>query len=138
MKVLVAVDLKKDASNVVQSVVPWAERLGAVLDLLYTDPFRSYGVDDDNAELAAEYKRMVAEDTRDLDGLLAAVPHAHRGKALVADGEPATVICDAAVDYDLVVVATAGRTGLLAWVVGSVAESVVRTCPKPVLVLRLA
>jgi nucleotide-binding universal stress UspA family protein len=138
MKVLVAVDLKKDAANVVQAVIPWAERLGAVLDLLYTDPFRSYAAETENEELAAEYQRMVGEDTRDLDGLLASIPRSNRGKSLVSDGQPAPVICDAAVDYDLVVVATAGRTGLLAWVVGSVAESVVRTSPKPVLVLRLA
>jgi universal stress protein A len=53
-------------------------------------------------------------------------------------GEPAAAILDAAEagGFDLVVVATHGRTGIAHMLLGSVAERVVRRCPTPVLTVR--
>jgi universal stress protein A len=53
-------------------------------------------------------------------------------------GEPAMAILDAAEagKFDLVVVATHGRTGFAHMILGSVAERVVRRCPTPVLTVR--
>jgi nucleotide-binding universal stress UspA family protein len=56
----------------------------------------------------------------------------------VDDGVPRTVILEAveALPVDLVVMGTHGRTGLDHYLIGSVAERVVRTSPVPVLTLR--
>ena len=56
----------------------------------------------------------------------------------VASGRPYRVILDAVDDHDvdLVVMGTHGRTGLDRYLLGSVAEKVVRTCPVPVLTVR--
>lgn len=56
----------------------------------------------------------------------------------VVSGAPAERIRRYAVDHeaDLVVMGTHGRTGIDYWLLGSVAERVVRTCPVPVLTVR--
>ncbi|HTR50386.1 MAG TPA: universal stress protein [Kofleriaceae bacterium] len=57
----------------------------------------------------------------------------------VLDGVPWTSIVDAARDdasLDLIVIGTRGRTGFTRWVLGSVAEHVVRSAPCSVLVAR--
>ena len=64
------------------------------------------------------------------------VPEALRGDKLLRSGDPQTHICKEAVDYELLVVATHGRTGLQHMLLGSVAEEVVRKAPIPVLVVR--
>lgn len=57
---------------------------------------------------------------------------------VVKDGIPESAILDAVNDLgiDLVVMATHGRTGLAHFVMGSVAEEVVRTAPCPVMVVK--
>lgn len=56
----------------------------------------------------------------------------------VVSGSPAEAIRRYATEHaiDLVVVGTHGRTGLDRWLLGSVAERVVRTAPVPVLTVR--
>ena len=63
-----------------------------------------------------------------------------RANPAPAVGEPAAAILDAAATggFDLVVVATHGRTGLAHMLLGSVAERVIRRCPTPVLTVRPA
>lgn len=58
----------------------------------------------------------------------------------VLTGAPANAITSYAEDHDvdLVVMGTHGRTGLDRWLLGSVAERVVRTCLVPVLTVRQA
>lgn len=53
-------------------------------------------------------------------------------------GHPATEICHLARDggFDLIAMATHGRTGMSRLLVGAVAERVVRTAPCPVLTMR--
>lgn len=54
------------------------------------------------------------------------------------EGDPATVIAETAAETgaDLVVMGTHGRTGLTRFVMGSVAEEVLRRAPCPVLTVR--
>lgn len=56
------------------------------------------------------------------------------------EGEPADVIIDAEERHgvDLVVMATHGRSGLGRWVLGSVADRIVRAAKAPVLLIRPA
>ena len=59
-------------------------------------------------------------------------------KAIVQLGNPASVIVDHAADHrvDMVVMPTHGRKGVSRWLLGSVAERVIRGCHCPVLLLR--
>ncbi|MGD0817393.1 MAG: universal stress protein [Methanomassiliicoccales archaeon] len=56
-------------------------------------------------------------------------------KPLVVSGIPSSEIIQASVDYDLIVMGTAGRTGISHLLLGSVAEKVVRLANSPVLVV---
>lgn len=63
-----------------------------------------------------------------------------RVRTEVVGGEPAREILEALEreDVDLVALTTHGRTGLDRWVLGSVAEKVLRECRRPLLVVRRA
>jgi len=63
-----------------------------------------------------------------------------RTRAVVASGDAADQILDHAqsLDADLIAMATAGRKGLSRFVIGSVAEKVVRRMDRPVLLHRIA
>ena len=57
-------------------------------------------------------------------------------KRVVLKGAPATEICALAKNFDLIVIATHGRTGLKYFWIGSIAEKVVRRSPCPLLAVR--
>ena len=61
-----------------------------------------------------------------------------RVEGRVVVGDPASRIIEAARRASCVVMATRGRTGLAHLLIGSVAEKVVRHCPRPVLTVRAA
>jgi nucleotide-binding universal stress UspA family protein len=73
---------------------------------------------------------------RQLSEFLKGLPHSER---MLESGEPATTIVRVATEgqYDLVVLATHGRTGLSHLMMGSVAEKVVRLSPCPVVTCRI-
>lgn len=75
--------------------------------------------------------KLLEEMLDSVEGLSAARPQ----KVLVA-GNPADVIADKAKGADLVVMGTHGRTGLGHFLMGSVAEKVIRHTKTPVLVVR--
>ena len=141
MRVLVAVDLKKEAEEVVREAAAWAERLDATVDLVYVDEFRTQQpyIRDPNLQtmIQLEWDRLVKEDQAELQRLLDLLPEARRGAYHLRTGGAAQGVVEIAGGYDAILVATHGRTGIAHFWLGSVAERVVRTCPKPVIVLRL-
>jgi nucleotide-binding universal stress UspA family protein len=54
----------------------------------------------------------------------------------VAQGQPAVVIAELAASFDLVAMATHGRSGVGRWVYGSVADKVLQSAPVPLLLVR--
>lgn len=141
MRLLFAVDLSEEFESVFEQAVTWARGLGATLDLVYV------GVYDDIYQfitdphvrtlLASEAETLKAEHRRALEALLARVPEAQRGEAFLPSGPPAAAIVALEEPYDALLVATHGRTGLSHVWLGSVAERIVRTSRKPVVVLRM-
>lgn len=141
MRVLLAVDLKKDADEVVGAAAAWAGRLDATVDLVYVDEFRSQQpyIRDPTLQtiVQLEWDRLKQDDEAELQRLLELLPEARRGAYHLRTGGAARGVVEMAPGYDVVLVATHGRTGMAHFWLGSVAERVVRSCPKPVLVLRL-
>lgn len=141
MRALLAVDLRKEAESVVRGAADWVNRLGATVDLVYVDELRTSlpQVSDSHVRsvLQLEWERLTRDDEAALERLLSLLPAERRGAVHVTTGAPAAGIVALAPQYDVLVVSTHGRTGLAHFWLGSVAERVVRTCPKPVFVLRV-
>jgi nucleotide-binding universal stress UspA family protein len=141
MRALLALDLRDHPEAVLLDAARWAERLDARLDLLWVDdtPAGAAFVTDPTlaAVVTREAERHQQHHRDRLDALLASLPRAVRGVALVGAGDPAEAVAELASGHDVVLVATHGRQGLAhAWL-GSVAERVARLSPVPVLVLRV-
>ncbi|WP_081443462.1 universal stress protein [Haloterrigena turkmenica] len=79
--------------------------------------------------MAAEWANELADD---------AEAYGLEAKGVVRTGVPAEEIADfaAEIDADMIVMGTAGRTGLEKRIVGSVTDTVVRTAPVPVVTVR--
>lgn len=54
---------------------------------------------------------------------------------IISENKPVDAINEAAENADLVVMSTHGRTGFSRLLLGSIAEQVIQTCPKPVIVV---
>lgn len=74
-----------------------------------------------------------------IDGTIATLPEDTRTESTLRGGDPKTQIIEHAeeIDAELIVMGTHGRTGLDHYLIGSVAEKVVRRSPVPVMTVRL-
>lgn len=114
-----------------------AEESGGTICLFHVVPWPIAGLGAAPAQLMIDAKQ--AAETR-----LGELAREYvKGKAaceasVLLGAEPAAEIIRAASEWkaDVVVMATHGRTGLSHFVLGSVAEKVVRECPCPVLTVR--
>lgn len=87
--------------------------------------------DVDNYPLLEEEASAIVEQVRQEGEKMRVVV-----KKLIRKGDPANEIVAISKDYDLIVMGTLGLTGLSHFLVGSVAEKVVRFASCPVLVMR--
>ena len=133
--VVIATDGSESVQRAVDVALDLARRVDAEVHALYV-------VDAGEVESAPE---GVREDLREAlsergeQALDEVGEQAHaEATAAVREGRPAAEIADYArdVDADAVAVGTRGRHGEHRFLVGSVAERVVRTCPVPVLTVR--
>ncbi len=138
--IVIATDGSDSVGRAVDLAVDLAARFDAAVHALYV-------VDSGEVESSPD---AVREDLRDalgehgyqaLDDVLDAATARDDGLATtteVREGQPATEITEYArsVDADVVVTGTRGRHGENRFLIGSVAERVVRTCPVPVLTVR--
>ena len=122
--ILVATDFSRCSDHAISAAVALARHFGARLHLLHVVP--------------TELMRKAALDR------LGAVARGHESEGMpsrisVAEGQPASEIVRYATreSVDLIVLGTHGRTGLAHAVMGSVAETVVRTAPCQVLTIPL-
>ena len=140
-RVLVATDFSEHARVAADAAAAIAKSFGGTLTLLHAVPLSTYvdfaahneveafrGVDFHEAILARQKGQADAELAR-LRALGLEVDFQS------VDGPPAAEIARIAMEqkFDLVVLGTHGRTGLARFLMGSVAEEVVRTCTVPVL-----
>jgi nucleotide-binding universal stress UspA family protein len=142
-QILVATDFSRFAQEAADVGAGWAAAFGAQLTLLHVIPVTLYV--DTAAHMvgpdfsAEDFKQKVqtrvqASGRQELQRLGAAAS----ARFVSVDGPIAAEITRFAAEgnFDLVVVATHGQTGLARLAMGSVAEHVVRQCGVPVLAVR--
>jgi len=133
--IVVATDGSESVRRAVDVALDLADRFDAAVHALYV-------VDEGEVAASPERVREEMRDALDESGAeaLAAVEAATDGPVTTAvrEGRPATEIREYALDHDadLVAMGTRGRHGENRFLIGSVAERVVRTCPVPVLTVR--
>ncbi|MBA2322272.1 MAG: universal stress protein, partial [Deltaproteobacteria bacterium] len=136
MNVLLAVDLRRDAIEVVARARPWLERLQATVDLVYVDTHRASLERYTPASFRTELDRLMLDSEQRMATVFDEIPPPLRGSAFVDTTSMEEMLAARAGRYGLVLVGTRGRVGLAHLWAGSVAEHVVRFSPTSVLVLR--
>jgi nucleotide-binding universal stress UspA family protein len=139
--ILAPTDFSEYSKKAVASALELAQKFGAKLTILHVVELPPYPVEGYvppslSATFLDDMERQATVD------LAQVVPEAEAAKVevarLVAVGTPYRKIVETAeADHvDLIVMATAGRTGFSHLVLGSIAERVVRTASCPVLTIR--
>ena len=140
-KILVPVDFSEFSQDALQAAAEIAELRHANLTVMHVmmEPQASvpYEVYIDWQKVKDEIKVDAEKLLREMAGKAGFNGNGMTERVLVW-GEPAKVITDAAQNenFDLIVMATHGRTGLPRLFLGSIAEKVIRHAPCPVLVMR--
>jgi nucleotide-binding universal stress UspA family protein len=133
--VVIATDGSESVERAVAVAADLAERFGATvhaLSVVDTDE-----IDGAPASVREDLRAALAEHAREAAGEIEALVEGDVVTA-VREGRPAPEVIDYAdtEDADVVAMGTRGRHGENRFLIGSVAERVVRTCPVPVLTVR--
>ncbi|MDY6818432.1 MAG: universal stress protein [Halobacteriales archaeon] len=132
---VVATDGSESVERAVDVAVDLADRFEAAVHALYVIDKSEI----DSAPESVEQELRSALEERG-EAALATVEERASGpvETVVRTGRPAAEICQYAreTDVDVVATGTRGRHGENRFLIGSVAERVVRTCPVPVLTVR--
>ena len=138
MRLLVAVDLQSEAAGTVDEAARWASALGATIDLMFVDDqgaTADYLKDEElRGMVLREWDAYRVRYEVQLKMLQMRMPQGVRGNVIVERGRPAKQVVAMAVDYSAIVVGTHRRRGVQRLLMGSVAETIVRMSPVPVLV----
>ena len=140
-KILCPVDFSDASRSALQVASELARRFGGEVTVFHAYPLPGYTLPEGTVLPNAEMLQALADETQSMLERWKAEAMAMGASKVVTDkavGEPAAAILDATESggFDLVVVATHGRTGLAHMLLGSVAERVIRRCPTPVLTVR--
>ncbi|WP_277554780.1 universal stress protein [Halobaculum limi] len=133
--IVVATDGSDSVRRAVDAALDLAERFDAAVHALYVV---DSGEVDSSPEAVRDQMRNALQ-ARGGEAIVDVQKRAGRDvTAVVREGRPANEIADYAreIDADLVATGTRGRHGENRFLIGSVAERVVRTCPVPVLTVR--
>jgi nucleotide-binding universal stress UspA family protein len=143
-RLLVATDTSRASEVAVNQAAALAAHLEAELVLMYVGTGPEHARDlpavfATSAEMERLSEEMFRHDRRVIDTLASSASELGvKVVQHVVSGEPALAICEAARDLeaDLIVTGTHGRTGIDRFLIGSVAERVVRSSHVPVMVAR--
>ena len=141
-KILIPVDFSPPSDHATDYGVDLAEQLGAEVDVVHAYQIPIYALPDGGVMVGPEFvSRLTESAQKGLDQLVER--YADRKVKLrthMADGAPHLEVQRLAEELgaDLIVMGTHGRTGLRHFLLGSVAERVVRVSTVPVVTVRLA
>ena len=133
--IVVATDGSESVTRAVDVALDLADRFDAAVHALYVV---DTGEVDSTPDAVREDMRHALQE-RGGEAIVEVQKRAKRSvTAVVREGRPANEIADYAreIDADVVATGTRGRHGENRFLIGSVAERVVRTCPTPVLTVR--
>jgi nucleotide-binding universal stress UspA family protein len=139
-QILVPTDLSEGAEQALDYACELARALGAQVHLLNVVGIPSLGVPELGIALTSTMiDQLVVDSQTALDRLAQTRSTAPIGRALVKVGDARDVINQTAQELgvDLIVMGTHGRRGISRALIGSVAETVVRSAPCAVLTVRL-
>jgi nucleotide-binding universal stress UspA family protein len=139
-RILVPTDFSAPSKQAIAYAFELAQTLGATLVLLHVieelPPYIGFLPPEETPKVLEELADQARRD------LAQVVPQAQDGKveitcqAVVGAPYPKIIEVAQEMNADMIVIATHGRTGFRHFVMGSVAERVVRTAPCPVLTIR--
>ncbi len=138
--ILVPVDFSESGDRALDYAVSLAKVFGASIVALHAYEIPTYGVLDGAYVVPSDIAAKLADaSTKALESLVAARRSSFpdlRGE--LKHDDPCTAILRGIADHgvDLVVMGTHGRKGLSHFLLGSVAERVIRTSPVPVITVR--
>ena len=141
-KILFPTDFSDCANAALKDAVAFARRVGAELHLLHVvvmfsdDPNRSDHV---YSGIESIYQRLQLQASEEMERLVEERPgnlEVRKAQRRGLAAGPAIVEYAAEHDIDLILIGTHGRRGLRRWLLGSVAEEVVRTAECPVVTVR--
>ena len=135
--ILVPTDFSKPAQAALDYAIALAEKLDAKVHLLNVVDLQGFQVSDLGTSLTPETINMIVSgNTGALDRLAEARQATGRiGELVLRTGDPHDVIGQVAgqLNVDLIVMGTHGRRGIRQAMLGSVADTIVRTARCPVL-----
>src|SRR5688500_16079934 len=138
--ILVPTDFSEGAEEALTYACELASRLGATVHLVNVVGIPSLGVPELGVAVTATMIDQVGADNQKTIDKLAQdfSSKAMIGHAILKTGDARDAINQAAAELncDLIVMGTHGRRGVTRVLLGSVAETVVRTAPCPVLTIR--
>ena len=137
--ILVPTDLSEGAEQAFDYACELARTIGAEVHLLHVIGIPALGMPEIGLAMTSATIDQMVVDNQDALDKLAARCTATRGQALVRSGDARDLINQTAKELgvDLIVMGTHGRRGLTRALLGSVAETVVRSAPCAVLTVRL-
>jgi nucleotide-binding universal stress UspA family protein len=138
--ILVPTDLSEGAEYALDYACELARLLGAQVHLLNVITIPALGVPELGVALTASMiDQLVVDNQAAIDQLALTHCTKERGQAMVRTGDARDVINQTAKELgiDLIVMGTHGRRGISRALLGSVAETVVRSAPCAVLTVRL-
>ncbi len=140
-KILVPTDLSDHAEAALDYACELAKKLGATIDLLNVIGVPALGVPELGVALTSTMIDTLIEDNQIAIDKVADARRAHGfaiASATLKTGDPRDMICQAAEELgaDLIIMGTHGRRGVSRMLLGSVAETVVRSAPCAVLTVR--
>lgn len=137
-KILVATDGSKNAEVAIEHAVHIAQACSATLYAIYVADINAYepGLRSSGTSIHELLRKKGVEVVKKAE--LEAELHKVEVKTAILEGNPAEKIVEYAKDknIDLIVIGKLGRTGISRFMIGSVAEKVVRTSPMPVLTIK--
>lgn len=138
--ILVPTDLSEGAEAALDYACDLAAKLEATVHLVHVIAIPALGIPELGVAVTSTMiDQLIAENQTAIEALA----DSHRGKAVIGEvllrtGDPRDVIDQTAdqLGIDLIVMGTHGRRGITRALLGSVAETVVRSAPCPVLTVR--
>jgi nucleotide-binding universal stress UspA family protein len=137
--IVVATDFSEHAEYALDYAVALADKLGATLHLVHAIGVPALGVPELGVAVTSTAMESLVKSSQATLDKLATRGGAMKIDTLLRSGDARDVIVNTAIELgaDLLVLGTHGRRGLRRALIGSVAESVVRHAPCPVLTIRL-